>query len=182
MVEKNGINWHSLLRVLGLQPAPRIVNEMKRIEEDTDIQIIFFHGGTERFTNRRNGRCQRASWSTPAQTLWWEDIHVLQPMEIYKGFRLYILWAICIRREHDARKPTIIFQAFLKRLTGRSSFQPISYRVMSRRQTNNWQPYPIENKTHKSRVLDFMKGKESCRIEHLKTCWNFLPNHLPCPF
>ncbi len=164
VVEKNGIRIGIVCCGFWDYNQHRgIVNEMKRIEEDTDIQIIFFHGGTEKIHQPEEWKVSgaRELVDAGADLVVGGHPHVLQPMEIYKGVPIvYSLGNFVYGGNTMPENRTIIFQAFFEKIDGeiKLSTDIIPCYVYGGK-TNNWQPYPIENKTHKSRVLDFMKGK-----------------------
>ena len=141
----------------------RIVDQMKKIESETDIQIVFFHGGQEKIHQPEAWKVSAAHKivDAGADLVVGGHPHVLQPMEIYHDVPIvYSVGNFVFGGNRMPENRTVIFQASFEVKAGKIRvLSDIIPCYVYTGKTNNWQPDRIVNKTEKIRVLDFMKGR-----------------------
>lgn len=146
--------------------ANEIINLIKKAEENSDYQIVFFHGGKERIHHPEDWkiRATRKLIDNGADLVVGSHPHVLQPREIYNEKEIvYSLGNFCYGGNRAPENRTIIYQINLTidsnkntLLKEKSNIIPCYVYTES---VNNYQPAPIEDETIKNRVLDFMDWK-----------------------
>lgn len=167
-LEKDGITIGVLcVNFWGSYNIDNIVSKIASIKDKTDIQIVYFHGGTERIHSpeqwKING-CHKFI-DNGADLVVGSHPHVLQPYEEYNGVSIvYSLGNFCYGGSKSPENRTVILeQTFILDEDNNllsSSEKLIPFYVYSA-ETNNWKPAPIENKEEKTAVLDFMYGRKS---------------------
>lgn len=143
-----------------------IIKIIKEAEVNSDYQIVFYHGGTERIHHpeewKRNAA--RKLIDNGADLVVGSHPHVIQPREIYNGKEIiYSLGNFCYGGNRGPENRTIIYQMSItidnstnEILKEESNIIPCYVYTGS---VNNYQPAPIEDEVIKMRVLDFMDWK-----------------------
>lgn len=145
--------------------ADDIVRRIHQAEEDSDFQIVFYHGGKEKVHAPEEWR-QRASRKLVdegADLVIGNHPHVLQPREHYSGVDIiYSMGNFCYGGSKYPENRTIIYQLKLHIGEGGSleskSGEIIPCYVYTG-ESNNYCPGVIQNEEEKQTVLDFMDGK-----------------------
>lgn len=143
-----------------------IINLIKEAEENSDYQIVFFHGGTERIHQPEEWkiRATRKLIDNGADLVIGSHPHVIQPREIYNNKEIvYSLGNFCYGGNRAPENRTIIYQINLtidnitnKLLKEESNIIPCYVYTGN---TNNYQPAPILEDDIKNKVIDFMNWK-----------------------
>ena len=164
-LEKNGFKIAVICHGLwNEEQAAQIVARLKAAEEQSDYQIVIFHGGTERIHQPEDWKvraCRRVV-DAGADLVLGGHPHVLQPAEVYHGVNIvYSLGNFCYGGSRNPENRTIIYKMILtvdggKVVQQESSIIPCYVFTGS---SNNWQPAPLTDEAAKQRVLDFMDGK-----------------------
>lgn len=147
-----------------------IVADIKKVSKYTDIQIVFFHGGTERIHKPEKWKVNgcHAFVDAGADLVVGGHPHVLQPYEEYKGVSIvYSLGNFCYGGSKGPENRTIIYQQSFtvdknKKIIS-STEKIIPFYVFSG-SSNNWQPCPVKDKDDYKRIIDFMYGKRSSPV------------------
>ena len=151
------------------EEAEGILPYLELAKENSDFQVIFFHGGVE-------GQYQPEDWKVQACHMLVDNgadlilgahPHVLQKRETYNDVDIvYSLGNFCFGgNDHPGSNRTIIYKYKLK-----VHATDDEYEVTAKEEqiipcyvytgsTNNWQPYPIEDQEIADRVLKFMDGE-----------------------
>jgi hypothetical protein len=164
IVEKNGIRIGIICCDLwSYSHYGRTVKQVKEIEPETDIQIVFFHGGQEKIHKPEGWKvaAARKIVDAGADLVIGSHPHVLQPVEIYRDVPIvYSLGNFVYGGNTRPENRTIIFQAFFEVFAGavKISYDIIPCYVYTGN-TNNWQPDKIVNRSEKEKVLEFMNGR-----------------------
>ncbi len=145
--------------------AEEICEIIQNAAENSDYQIVFFHGGKERLRVPEEWKvtaCHKMI-DAGADLIIGNHPHVLQPYEIYKGVNIvYSLGNFCYGGSRSPDNRTIIYQAILtfseEGITTEISDIPCYVYTGS---TNNWQPAIITDEEEIIRVRDFMWGRRS---------------------
>ena len=171
-LEKNG--YKIAVICTGLWGQYNVNNTVKRLNEvqtDSDFQIVFFHGGTEKIHAPEQFKIDAAHTfvDNGADLVIGGHPHVLQPREIYNGVEIiYSLGNFCYGGALKPENRTIIYQYTL-------TINPESLGIGNRSSniipcyvytgsSNNYQPTPITNEAEKQKVLDFMNQKTDSPI------------------
>lgn len=148
--------------------AGDIVPRIKAASEQSDYQIVFFHGGTERLHAPEDWKVRAAHKlvDAGADLVIGNHPHVLQPTEVYNGVNIvYSLGNFCYGGSKNPENRTIIYKMLLT--IDKSNGTLINEEVILipcyvyTGNTNNWQPCPIEDANDSQLVLDFMAGDRS---------------------
>ena len=146
--------------------AGDIVRRIHKAEEDSDFQIVFYHGGKEKAHAPEEWR-QRASRrlvDEGADLVVGNHPHVLQPREEYNGVDiLYSMGNFCYGGSKYPENRTIIYQLTLHigadgALETRSG-EIIPCYVYTGESGNNYCPGVIEDEAVRQQVMDFLDGK-----------------------
>ena len=163
--EKNGYKIAVICHGLwGEWQADAIVNKIKEAETQSDFQIVYYHGGTERLHAPEDWkvRASRKLVDNGADLVIGNHPHVLQPRETYNGVEIvYSLGNFCFGGNRKPENRTIVYTFELivdKNEVISTKSDIIPYYVYTGT-TNNWQPAPIEDEAQKNIVLEFMEGK-----------------------
>lgn len=171
-LEKNGFKIAVICTGLwGKYNVINAVNLLKKAEEDSDYQIVFFHGGTEKLHAPEQEKIDAAHTfvDNGADLVVGGHPHVLQPREIYKGVEIiYSVGNFCYGGALKPENRTVIYQYIL-------TVESVSLSVVNRTSNiipcyvytghvNNYQPAVIEAPDQKQKVLDFMNGKTDSPI------------------
>lgn len=142
-----------------------IIEQLKKAEETSDFQVVFYHGGTEKMHSPEEWRIRasRKLVDNSADLVIGNHPHVLQPREVYNGVEiLYSLGNFCYGGHRSPENRTIIYQIELELNednTIKNTTSTITPCYVFTGNVNNYQPAPIEDKNEIKTVLDFMEGK-----------------------
>nr|WP_325211850.1 CapA family protein [uncultured Oscillibacter sp.] len=145
--------------------AEAIIRRIKAAEQDSDFQVVFYHGGAEGVHTPEawRVRASRRLVDNGADLVLGNHPHVLQPREIYKGKEIvYSLGNFCFGGSRGPRNRTVIYQLILRVEDGKlaeASSELIPCYVHTGGKVNNYCPAPIEDGDQRRQVLDFMDGK-----------------------
>lgn len=151
--------------------AGDIVRRIRAAEEESDFQIVFYHGGKEKAHAPEEWR-QRASRrlvDEGADLVIGNHPHVLQPRETYNGTDIvYSMGNFCYGGSKYPENRTIIYQLTLHvgadGALETKSGDIIPCYVYTGESGNNYCPGIIEDETVRQQVLDFMDGKTTSPI------------------
>lgn len=142
-----------------------IVQQINELSEKTSIQIVFFHGGTEKVHEPETWKIDgcRKFVDAGADLVVGGHPHVLQPYEEYNGVSIiYSIGNFCYGGHRTPENRTMIYQQTFTldndNVIIESEENIIPFYVYTGT-TNNWQPAPIENEDESNKVLDFVYGK-----------------------
>lgn len=142
-----------------------IIKRVEQASEQSDFQIVFFHGGTEKVhvPDAYKQRAARKLVDCGADLVIGSHPHVLQPREIYKGVEIiYSLGNFCYGGHRRPENRCIIYSATLS-FNAEGEYESFGSEIIPcyvyTGSVNNYQPAVIENSEEKQRVLDFMDGK-----------------------
>ena len=165
-LEKNGIRI--ALICCGLWNAQQVHQILPRIEdaeERSDVQLIYYHGGTERVHQPENWRVEASHLlaDSGADLVVGNHPHVLQGMELYNGVPIYYsLGNFLFGGGWTCENRTIILTCTLQR-NGEDgisiSTEEIPCYVYGGAR-NNWQPNIIQDEKEREKVLSFIHGEE----------------------
>ena len=168
--EKNGFHIAVICHGLwGEWQAEEVIRCIDIAEQNSDYQIVFYHGGTEGVYEPEAWRIRasRKLVDHGADLIIGNHSHVLQPRETYNGAEIvYSMGNFCYGGHSQPRNRTMIYQMEL-------TINPMEMKVLNQKSTiipcyvytgggnNNFQPAVIEDEWEKQKVLDFMDGKRS---------------------
>ncbi len=170
--EKNGftiaivcVSFYSYYEV-GVYCLPYLTEAV----QNSDYQIVFFHGGTEGIYTPNDWKVQgcHAMIDAGADLVIGSHPHVLQPKETYNGVDIiYSLGNFCFGGNNNPENRTLIYKYKLNlhrqdsgiELVGSEDEMIPCYVYTGDR--NNWQPAPIEDGETAARVIQFMNGELS---------------------
>jgi poly-gamma-glutamate synthesis protein (capsule biosynthesis protein) len=146
-----------------------ILENLNEAKEQSDYQIVYFHGGTEAVHEAEEWKIAACHdlVDNGADLILGDHPHVLQPMEEYNGaYIVYSLGNFCFGGNRHPENRTIIFNETLTitndTVTGTYEVTGKTYDItpcyVYTGDTNNWQPAIIEDEETKNKVLDFMQG------------------------
>lgn len=164
-LEKNGFRIAVICHGLWNEgQASQITARLKKAEEISDYQIVFFHGGTERIhaPEEWKVRACRKLVDAGADLVVGSHTHCLQPLEVYKGVDIvYSLGNFCYGANRNPENRTVIYKKVLTVNEGNVEAQSSDFIpcYVFTGAANNWQPAPLTDETAKQRVLDFMHWK-----------------------
>lgn len=165
-LEKNGYRVAVICHGLWVErQANDIVRRVKAAEEDSDFQIVFYHGGTEavHMPEAWRMRASRQLVDAGADLVLGNHPHVIQPREVYKGVNIvYSLGNFCYGGSRQPRNRTIIYQMTLQIKEGKQADtveEIIPCYVHTGAKVNNYCPAVITDEAERQRVLDFMNWK-----------------------
>lgn len=147
-----------------------IVAVIKKVSKYTDIQIVFFHGGTERIHTPENWKITgcHAFVDAGADLVVGGHPHVLQPYEEYKGVSIiYSLGNFCYGGHTAPENRTVLYQQTFtvdanKKIV--SSVENIIPFYVFSGNSNNWQPCPVEDKVIYNKIMDFMNKQTNSPV------------------
>jgi len=141
-----------------------IIDEIEIASENSDYQIVYFHGGKEAIHKPEDWKvtaCHNLI-DSGADLVIGDHPHVLQPMEEYNGATIiYSMGNFIFGGNRQPQNRTIIYQHTLTITKDELTLQEgtmIPCYVYTGN-TNNWQPDIITDETQKQKVLDFMNWK-----------------------
>ena len=165
--EKNGFKIAIICTGLwGQYNVNNALNRLRQAQADSDFQVVFFHGGTEKLHAPEQFKIDAAHSfvDNGADLVVGGHPHVLQPREIYNGVEIiYSVGNFCYGGALLPENRTVIYQYKL-------TVNPQSMAVETKAsniipcyvysgQVNNYQPSIITDSIHKQTVLDFMDQK-----------------------
>ena len=128
---------------------------------ETDFQIVYFHGGTERIYEPEDWKIAacHAMVDAGADLVLGNHPHVLQPRENYNGAEIiYSLGNFLFGGSRSCENATIVYRLTLEAtdgvITSRSSEIIPCYCY-----GELWQPCPMEDPDDRQAVLDYMDGR-----------------------
>lgn len=143
-----------------------VKNLIEKAGENSDYQIVFFHGGQERIFAPEEWKTEACHElvDAGADLVIGNHPHVLQPREIYNDTEIiYSLGNFLFGGNKKPGKNTIIYQMKLtisaKTLKVKDEESKIIPCYVYGDVWNNYQPCLIKDKAEKQQVLDFMNGK-----------------------
>ncbi|MBP3808597.1 MAG: CapA family protein [Eubacterium sp.] len=149
--------------------AEGILPYLELAKENSDFQVIFFHGGVEGAYTEEDWKVQACHMlvDNGADLIVGAHPHVLQKRENYNGVDIvYSLGNFCFGgNDNPASNRTIIYKYKLKvhvsgedrEVTAKEEEMIPCYVYTG--STNNWQPYPIEEQDIADRVIKYMNGE-----------------------
>ena len=172
-LEKNGFRIAVICTGLwGEYNVNNAIRLLKNVQADSDYQIIFFHGGTEKIHAPEQFKIDsaRAFVDNGADLVVGGHPHVLQPREIYNGVEIiYSVGNFCYGGAFYPENRTVIYQQTLKINTSTMTVENRSSNIIPcyvyTGRINNYQPAPIDDGAVKQKVLDFMDGKTDSPIQ-----------------
>jgi poly-gamma-glutamate synthesis protein (capsule biosynthesis protein) len=146
----------------------KIIQRIENLNNSTDIQIVYFHGGEEAVHTEEYWKVQACHKMADAgaDLIVGGHPHVLQPLETYNDVHIvYSIGNFCFGGNRYPENRTVIYQEVF-------SFNKDTKEIESRKENiipfyvftgdiNNFQPAPIEDETISQQVLDFMYRKSS---------------------
>ncbi|MGN0643158.1 MAG: CapA family protein [Huintestinicola sp.] len=143
------------------QLIPPVIEE---VNKNSDIQILFFHGGTEKehIPDDWLAEMCHSYADMGVDLIVGSHPHVLRPMEEYNGVDIiYSIGNFCYGANQLPENRTVIltetftFDENGNYISQEESFEPFYVYTGTH---NNWQPSPIEDPLEKSKLLAFMYG------------------------
>lgn len=167
-LEKNGFRIAVICNGLWNEDqASSIVSRLHAAAEESDFQIVFYHGGTERIHTPEAWKVRAAHRlvDAGADLVLGGHPHVLQPRELYKGREIvYSLGNFCYGGSRSPQNRTLIYRLTLTVQDGAPitmNSELIPCYVHTGQTQNNYCPAPITDEAQRQRVLDFMDGRAS---------------------
>lgn len=166
-LEKNGFKIAVICHGLWNEwQANDIIARINEASTQSDYQIVYYHGGTERIHQPEDWKVKASHKlvDAGADLVIGNHPHVLQPTEVYNGVNIiYSLGNFCFGGSRSPENRTVIYKVNItvqgdKTFSTETSIIPCYVYTGS---TNNWQPAPIIDETEKQKVLDFMAGNAS---------------------
>lgn len=165
--EKNGFVIAVICHGLWYESqANEIITILNTVKENSDYQIVFWHGGTEKLhaPEEWKVRASHKLIDNGADLVIGNHPHVLQPIEEYHGAQIvYSLGNFCYGGHLQPRNRTMIYQMRLtincESLEIETSEQNIIPCYIYTTQYNNYQPTPIEDQEEIDRVMKFLNGE-----------------------
>ena len=167
IVEKYGVKIAIYMTGMwGEYRTTALSKKIAQLEEVSDYQVIYYHGGTERkYTpDAWRVRASKKLIDAGADLVVGNHPHVLQPMENYKGKDiLYSLGNFLFGGSVRDDKFTVIYQKILTVSEGEiigEDYRLIPVYEYSGSKNKLWQPFPMtEGSEDYNSVIDFMHGK-----------------------
>lgn len=164
-VKKNGITFGIICtKMFSKDYDPIITPVIEDVTENSDIQILFFHGGTENDhvpDQWLKEMCHKYA-DMGVDLIVGSHPHVLRPMEEYNGVDIiYSLGNFCYGGNRLPENKTVIltetftFDEDGNYISQDEEFTPFYVYSGSH---NNWQPAPVTDPREISRTLAFMYG------------------------
>lgn len=146
----------------GADYANFIIEKIKNVSRNTDIQILFFNGGQEDVSLPEDWKIEGCHKfiDSGADLVIGTGPHILQSYEEYKGISImYSVGNFCYGGDTQPKTKTVIYQqtfsfdANNNLLYSNENIIPFYVYVGD---TNNWQPTPVENIDEKNEILKFL--------------------------
>ncbi|MGN0667076.1 MAG: CapA family protein [Huintestinicola sp.] len=167
-VTKNGITFGIICtKMFGTGYDSVIAPAIREVKENSDIQILFFHGGTENTHVPDEWLVEMChSYADMGiDLIVGSHPHVLLPMEEYNGVDIfYSLGNFCYGGNRTPENRTVILtETFNFDENGVYTSQEETFTpfYVYTGDYNNWQPAPIEDPMEQSKVVSFMYGKSA---------------------
>lgn len=165
--EKNGFTVAVICSGLWYEEeANNIIKLIKTAEEQSDYQVVMYHGGTEKAHSPEEWRVRASKKlvDNGADLVLGNHPHVLQPIEEYKGVQIvYSLGNFCYGGHMQPQNRTMVYQMTLtvncEYLEVESSEQNVIPCYVYTTEYNNYQPAPIEDEEEIDRVMKFLNGE-----------------------
>lgn len=180
-LEKNGVRWSDisnpvLLEYDGIKMVifcvamwddgmpDQLISQIAQYSESTDLQIVFYHGGTENVHQPDEYKvdyCHRFV-DAGADLVVGSHPHVLQPLERYDGVNIVYSLGNFVYGGHTApENRTIVYQHKFTFKDGKlkDSNEEIFPCYIYTGEMNAFQPVLIDDNDDRQRVLDFMYGE-----------------------
>ncbi len=163
-LEKNGFTIAVVCTGLWNGYQARYVNtRLDTAKENSDYQVVFFHGGTELIHEPEEWKitaCHELV-DNGADLVIGGHPHVLQPREIYNGVEIiYSMGNFCFGDAYRPENRTIIYQMDLTvdkdTLTVSNAVSEMIPCYLYTGDRSNYQPAVIEDETEKNKVISFM--------------------------
>lgn len=139
-----------------------IISIVNKAKENSDFQIVYFHGGKEKIHEPEEWKrkaCKQLI-DNGADLVIGAHPHVLQPIETYKGKQIvYSLGNFCYGGSRKPENKTIIYQYNIKVDNNKNIIeenQSIIPCYVYTGEINNFQPAIIEKEEDKQEILNFM--------------------------
>ncbi len=164
-VKKNGITFGIICtKLFSPDVEPFIDTIAEKVMENSDIQIMYFHGGEENSHVPEEwlvDACHRYA-DMGIDLIVGSHPHVLRPMEEYNGVDIiYSLGNFCYGGNRTPENRTVMLnESFVFDVDGEYIYQEeefIPFYVYGG-EHNNWQPVPISDPGEISRTIAFMYG------------------------
>lgn len=153
--------------------ADDIISRIENLNNSTDIQIVFFHGGEEATHTAESWKieaCHRIV-DSGADLIVGGHPHVLQPLEEYNGVHIiYSIGNFVFGGNLNPENATIIYQESITynkdtKQIEKSEENIIPFRVYGGTGTNNYQPIPVNPDDYLySQILGFIYGENDSPI------------------
>ena len=166
ILEKDGISIGIICcKFWGSYNEKSIIKQIEELSETTTLQIVFFHGGTEKIHTPEEWKVEgcRKFVDAGADLVIGGHPHVLQPYEEYNGTSIiYSIGNFCYGGNRSPENRTVIYQQIFtfdgsnNLIESEENIIPFYVFTGS---TNNWQPAPIEDEKEKEKVFDFLYGR-----------------------
>ncbi|MBQ5332213.1 MAG: CapA family protein [Oscillospiraceae bacterium] len=171
-VEKEGVKFGILCtNMFGANYEPIITPKIEELKETSDIQILFFHGGTEKEhipEEWLTELCHKYA-DMGVDLIVGSHPHVLRSMENYNGVDIiYSLGNFCYGGSRLPENRTVIltetfnFDENGSYISQEESFTPF---YVYGGEHNNWQPTPVTDPVEISKTLAFMYGAKDSPID-----------------
>ncbi len=168
--EKNGFRVAVVCSGLwGEWQADEVIDYIDIAEENSDYQIVFYHGGKEGVYEPEEWRMRasRKLVDNGADLVIGNHPHVLQPREVYNGVEIiYSMGNFCYGGHSKPKNRTMIYQMDLT--INQRSMEVIRQEstiipcyVYTGSGNNNFQPAVIKDEDQIQKVLDFMEWERS---------------------
>lgn len=164
-LEKNGFKIAVICHGLWSEwQASQIIPRIKEASEQSDYQIVYYHGGKERIHKPEawKVRATHSLVDAGADLVIGNHPHVLQPTEVYNGVNIiYSLGNFCFGGSRKPENRTVIYTMQLTVDNNKVQSEKVELIpcYVYTGNTNNWQPAIIEDENDKQLVLDFLNGK-----------------------
>lgn len=165
VLEKDGIKIMLFCVALWDDIVPdELCRQIEEYSETIDLQIVFFHGGTENIHQPDSYKidyCHRFA-DAGADLVVGSHPHVLQPLENYNGVNIVHSLGNFVYGGHTApENRTIVFQQKFSFEDGEltESSEEIYPCYIYTGEMNEYQPVLIDDETDRQAVLDFMYGE-----------------------
>lgn len=165
-LEKNGFRIAVICHGLWAEyQANAIIDRIKDAEQNSDFQIVFYHGGTERIhaPEQWKVKASRKLVDNGADLVIGGHPHVLQPREVYNGVDIvYSLGNFCYGGNKKPENRTIIYTLDLEISPDKTIIDKTSEIIpcyVYTESLNNYKPGIIDDEEDKQKVLDFVDWK-----------------------
>ncbi len=167
ILEKYGVRIGIVMCGLwGSYQTKNVIKAIDKLETETDYQIVYYHGGTERVYTPNPWRVTASEdmVDAGADLVIGGHPHVLQPMTTYKGCDvLYSLGNFLFGGSNKDDRFSMVYQKILTVSEGmilEETSRIIPVYEYEGKSTTTWQPYPMEEGSEDYlSVLAFLRGE-----------------------